>query len=148
MLVKDAMTRWAERVAPGDSLEAAAQAMRTAAIGALVVCERDRPVGLITDRDIVVRGVALGLDPERTPVCDVMTPQVFCCCEDDDLLAAAALMEERAVRRVAVLDAEERLVGMLSVDDLALVDRALAGAIIEHARAPEPPVAGDAVPAP
>lgn len=140
MLVKDAMTRRPETIGPNESLGAAARKMRAAGVGALPVCEKDRLVGMLTDRDIVVRGIAAGEDPERAEVRSAMTTQVVSCVESEDLAAAATLMDEHAVRRMAVLDAGGALVGMLSVDDLALYSRALAGEVIEHSREPGRPV--------
>jgi CBS domain-containing protein len=142
MLVKDAMTRRAETIGPDEPLQSAARKMRTLGIGALPVCERDRLVGMITDRDIVVRGVADGQDPARASVRASMTPQVFYCFEDEPLHDAARLMEERSIRRVMVLDQGKRLVGILSADDLALVDRGLAAEVIERTREPERQVGG------
>lgn len=143
MLVKDAMTRCAETIGAHETLEAAARKMREFGIGALAVCDADeRPIGLVTDRDIVVRGIAQGEDPILADVRTVMTPQLICCSENDDLAGAARLMADRAVRRIAVIDAAEQLVGLLSVDDIALFSRVLAGDVIEHARMPEHSVAG------
>jgi CBS domain-containing protein len=142
MLVKDAMTRRAETIGPDEPLQAAARKMKALGIGALPVCERDRLVGMITDRDIVVRGVADGQDPARAAVRSSMTPQVFYCFEDEPIHDAARLMEERSVRRLMVLDQAKRLVGILSADDLALVDRGLAAEVIERTREPERLVEG------
>ncbi len=136
MLVRDAMTWRAETIGPDETLQAAARKMRELDIGALPVCEQDRLVGMLTDRDIVIRAASEGLDPTLTAVRAAMTPQVIYCFEDEDTHGAARLMEERAVRRLMVLDSRKRLVGMLSVDDLALVDRALAAEVIEHSREP------------
>jgi CBS domain-containing protein len=140
MLVKDAMTRRPETIGPGETLAAAARKMRAAAIGVLPVCEEERLVGMITDRDIVVRAVAAGDDPRLAVVRGAMTPQVVSCPEEEDLEAAATLMDEHAVRRMAVVDAGGHLVGMLSVDDLANFSRALAGEVIEHSRDPGRPL--------
>ena len=140
MLVKDAMSRRPEVIEPAETLAAAARKMRAAGIGALPVCEGGRLVGMITDRDIVVRAVAAGEDPRSGTVRGAMTPQVVSCTEDEELDAAAMLMDEHAVRRMAVLDAAGHLIGVLSVDDLALFSRALAGEVIEHSRDPGRPV--------
>lgn len=139
MLVQDAMTRRAETVGPDETLQAAARRMREVGVGALVVCEGDRPIGLITDRDIVVRSAAEGRDPALDRVRSAMTPQVVSCSEDDELLSAATLMQDRAIRRLAVLDAARRLVGMLSVDDLAPFSRTMAGEILQRSRSPDTP---------
>jgi CBS domain-containing protein len=140
MMVREAMTLRAETIGPDETLAAAARRMREVGVGALVVCEQDRVIGMLTDRDIVVRSIADGRDPGIADVRSAMTPQVVDCPEDEDLAAAAERMERGAVRRAVVLDAEKRLVGLLSVDDIALHSRVLAGQIIEHTRAPERPV--------
>jgi CBS domain-containing protein len=144
MAVKDVMTRRAETTGPEETIERAAERMRDFNIGILPVCHHDRLIGVVTDRDITVRATAAGRGPGRTTVREVMTHQVFTCFEDDDLAGAAALMEQRAVRRLLVLDRDMRLVGVLSVDDVArAVGQArLAGEIVEQAaepRMPEPP---------
>ncbi len=137
MLVADAMTRRAETVGPDEPLAAAARRRKEVGIGALAVCEGDRVVGVITDRDIAVRAVAVGRDATATPVRAAMTSQLVSCREDEDLASAAARMESAAVRRLVVLDAAGKLVGLLSVDDVALQSPTLAGEIVEHALAPE-----------
>ncbi|WP_242392420.1 CBS domain-containing protein [Anaeromyxobacter oryzisoli] len=147
MRVGEAMTVRAETIGPDEALEAAARRMRDTGIGALPVCESDRLVGMITDRDIVVRGVAAGLAPGAAKVRDAMTAQVVYCFEDDELGRGAELMEQHAVRRVMVLDRQKRLVGLLSVDDLAMVSRMLAAEVIEHSREPTLPVEHGGAPA-
>jgi CBS domain-containing protein len=140
MLVRDAMTHRAETIGPDETLEEAARRMRESGVGALTVCENDRLIGFLTDRDIVVRSTAAGEDPTVTDVRSAMTPQVVWCSEDDPLTDAAEIMERMAVRRIAVLNADKRLVGVLSVDDVSLFSRTLAGEVVEHLRAPERPV--------
>jgi CBS domain-containing protein len=140
MLVREAMTHRAETIGPEETLKAAARKMRDAGVGALVVYEDGNVIGLLTDRDIVVRSTAVGQDPAFSSVRSAMTTQVISCCDDDDLTAAAKCMEARAVRRLVVMDEEARLVGMLSVDDVAPHSNTLAGEIIEQVRSPERPV--------
>ncbi len=140
MLVRDAMTYRAETIGPNDTLQAAARAMKQADVGALVVCDEGRVIGILTDRDIVVRSLAEGRNLAEADVRSAMTPQVIECCEDDELEGAATRMASGAVRRLVVLDASKNLVGMLSVDDVALHSPTLAGEIVEHVRAPERPV--------
>jgi CBS domain-containing protein len=150
MLVRHAMTVGAETITPHESLREAARRMRSADIGALVVREEedgDRLHGVLTDRDIVTRAVAAGLDPGLTPVSFAMSPVLIACRDEDPVEEAARLMVEHSVRRLAVLGADGRLVGVLSVDDLALVDRPLAAAVVEHARDPERPPVGLGPPA-
>jgi len=141
MLVSEVMTRRAETVGPGETLQSAARRMREVGVGALAVCEEDRLVGFLTDRDVVVRAVADGADPRVADVRSAMTPQAVTCPEDEELVEAARIMERQGVRRLVVVDEEERVVGMLSLDDVALVSPDLAGEILEHARAPERPIA-------
>ena len=140
MLVRDAMTGGAETIGPDEPLEAAARRMKDRGVGALVVCEDDRIVGMITDRDIVVRAVANGLDPMQTEVRQAMTAHVVECLHDEELEAAALRMEHGLVRRVVVVDADRRPEGMLSIDDVALKSPVLAGEILERVRAPERPI--------
>ena len=137
MLVKDAMTRRAETIGPDETLQAAARKMREISIGALPVCEHDRLVGMLTDRDIVVRSTAEGRDAASATVRTAMTPQVFYCFEEEPLHNAARLMEEHSIRRLMVVDVQKRLVGILSADDLALVARGLAADVLERSREPE-----------
>jgi CBS domain-containing protein len=75
---------------------------------------------MLTDRDIVVRAVAAGLNPKMTVVKDVFTPEVLCCSEEDDIETAARIMEDNQVRRLVVLGDDQAVVGMLSLGDLAL----------------------------
>jgi CBS domain-containing protein len=140
MLVREAMTHRAETIGPQETLEEAARRMRASGVGALAVCEHDRLIGFLTDRDIVVRSTAAGQVPGAVEVRSAMTPQVVWCFEEAPLTQAAEIMERMAIRRIAVLNADRRLVGMLSVDDVALFSRTLAGEVVEHLRAPERPV--------
>jgi CBS domain-containing protein len=140
MLVANAMTRRAETIRPEEPLEVAARKMRDVGVGALAVAEEGRIVGLITDRDIVVRAIAAGRDPLGADVRSAMTAQLVACRADEELVDAAARMEAAGVRRAVVLDEAGGLEGMLSVDDIALHSPTLAGEIVEHARAPERPV--------
>jgi CBS domain-containing protein len=137
MLVREAMTHRAETIGPEETLEVAARRMRDTGVGALAVCEEGRAIGILTDRDIVVRGIAAGRNPAAATVRSAMTAQLIECREDEDLAVAAARMEAGAVRRLVVVDAAERVLGMLSVDDVALHSSSLAGEIIEQVRAPE-----------
>jgi CBS domain-containing protein len=139
MLVKDIMTSGVVTVAADELLEQAGRRMREANVGVLAVCDDERPIGILTDRDIVVRSTAEGQDPRRARVRDAMTPQVVACSDSDGIEAAVAEMRRHAIRRLLVVDAAERLVGILSVDDVALRSPALAGEVIEHALAPDRP---------
>src|SRR5262249_2400898 len=119
MWVRDLMTRDVECVWPDDTLQEAALKMKELDVGPLPVCDYDRVVGMLTDRDITIRAVAEGRDPRSTRVRDVMTQNVVACSDDDPVEEAAQLMQERQIRRLLVLDRDRRLVGILSLGDLA-----------------------------
>jgi CBS domain-containing protein len=141
MFVREVMTRHAATVGAEETLEAAARRMKELGVGALPVLDRGQLAGIVTDRDLTVRAVATGADPRRTAVREAMTPQVVACREDDDIEEAARKMEQRAVRRIMVLDREGGLSGMLSVEDLVGASMALAADVLRHAREPDLPVA-------
>ena len=134
MKVRDIMTAGVECIQPTGTLREAARMMKDLNVGPLPVCgDNDRLVGMITDRDIVIRAVAEGDDPDATPVSSVMTPKILCCYEDQDISEAARLMEKHQVRRLAILNRDKRLVGIVSLGDLAVDsrDEQLAGHTLE-----------------
>ncbi|MGR6321703.1 CBS domain-containing protein [Micromonospora soli] len=102
-----------------DTLTAAAQEMRDSAIGDVVVTDGDHVVGIITDRDITVRGVAENMDPSTTRLNQITTKDVVTVSQYDDAVSAADLMRTYAVRRLPVVD-DGRLVGLVSMGDLAV----------------------------
>lgn len=117
--VAEVMTRGVRSMGPQDRLVLAAQAMDELNVGVIPVCEGERVVGMVTDRDIVVRGVAQDLDPREMKLADVMSTHVRCAHEDDDVDEVLGQMAQAQVRRMPVLDREEKLVGMLSLGDIA-----------------------------
>jgi CBS domain-containing protein len=119
MKIKDVMTKNPVFISPDNSLQDAAQKMQECDCGALLVGENDRLTGMITDRDIVVRAVADGVDITETTVEDVMTDDLVYCYEDQTLEDAADKMEDEQVRRLAVLNREKRLVGIVTLSDIA-----------------------------
>jgi CBS domain-containing protein len=123
MKVKDVMTRDVESVRPDTSLQEAAAKMKALNVGPVPVVEGDRVAGIVTDRDIVVRGIAEGRDPRTTRVQDVMTRDVVCVTETDDVKDAARLMKEHQVRRVLVVSADKKLTGIVSLGDIAVDTR-------------------------
>jgi CBS domain-containing protein len=131
------MTKGAECVSPSTTLQDAARKMRNLDVGPLPVCDNDRLVGVITDRDITVRAVADGSDTRTATVREVMTPQVFCF-EDQDVAEAARIMQENQIRRLVVLNRDKRLVGIVSLGDLAVEtgDQRLAGKTLEKVSQP------------
>jgi CBS domain-containing protein len=120
MRVKEVMTPRVEVIRPDSTLQEAAAKMKSRDIGPLPVCEDGRPVGILTDRDITVRATAEGEDPTAIRVRDIMTPEVVWCFEDDLVSEAARVMQEKQVRRLLVLDRDKRLVGIVSLGDLAV----------------------------
>ena len=117
--ISDAMTRGAHTLSPTDKLVTAAQAMNEYDIGALPVCEGGRLSGMVTDRDLVVRGVAQGAAPDEAAVASVMSPDVCCCYEDEPVADALERMRREQIRRMPVIDRQQRLVGMVALGDLA-----------------------------
>ena len=118
MRISEVMTTEVERVSSDQTAREAASFMLRADAGSIPVCEGDKVVGMITDRDIAVRGVAEGRGPD-TPVSELMSDGIVCAHEDDEVQAVAQRMSEEQVRRMPVVDSEERLVGIVSLGDLA-----------------------------
>ena len=121
MKVKEIMTTGVQVIHPDDSLQAAAQKMSSHDIGFLPVLEANHLVGVITDRDLVLRGVAQGMNSDAMLGREVMTAPVIHCFEDQDVKDVATLMEESQIRRLVVLSRSDgHLVGVVSLGDLAL----------------------------
>jgi CBS domain-containing protein len=120
MKVNEIMTRHVETVEPEATLKDAAQLMDDEDVGALPVCDNDRLVGIITDRDIIVRAVSAGVDPNRSRVADSMTAPTLYCYEDQDVEEIKRMMLEKKVRRLPVLDRSRRMIGIVSSSDLVL----------------------------
>jgi CBS domain-containing protein len=132
MQVQEIMTRNVDLTNPNTSVCDVARTMRADNIGALPVGENDRLVGMVTDRDIVVRAVAEERAPGNTSVREVMSERVYYCFEDDDVEQAARVMAEHQVRRLPVLNRNKRLVGVVALADMArsgtdAIKRALKG---------------------
>jgi len=119
MKVKEAMHKGVNWVDPGTSIADLARLMRHHDIGAIPIGEGDQLIGMVTDRDIVCKGLAQpGFDAKRATARDVMTPGIHCCREDDDLTKAIHHMEELQVRRLPVINQKRRMVGILSLGDI------------------------------
>jgi CBS domain-containing protein len=117
MKVSEVMTTEVETISADQTAREAASFMLRADAGSIPVCEGDRVIGMITDRDIAVRGVAEGRGPD-TPVSELMSDGIVCAHEDDDINKVAQRMSEEQVRRIPVLDSDEKLVGIVSLGDL------------------------------
>ena len=116
--LRDVMTSAVKTVAPDATAQEAAGFMLAADTGAIPVCEDDKVVGMITDRDIAVRGIAEGKGPDCS-VRDLMSSDIICARDTDDVLAVAQRMSDAQVRRLPVVDANDRLVGVVSLGDLS-----------------------------
>src|SRR5262252_7623735 len=120
MKVKDAMHKGVEWVGPDTPVIELAKLMRKHDIGAIPIGENDRLVGMVTDRDIVCKGLAEdGFDVRRVTARDVMTPGIHCCRDDDDLAKAVRHMEALKVRRLPVINKSKRMVGILGLGDIS-----------------------------
>ena len=120
MHLKDIITDNVETIGPDASLQDAAKVMLARDLGFLPVQEDGKVVGVVTDRDIAIRGVAAGMDSKTSTVHDVMTREVFSCGVDDSVEDACAMMEDEQVRRLVVLDNDDELVGIVALADIAL----------------------------
>lgn len=128
--IAEIMSTQVRTIQPQESLRRAAQCMQELDVGALPVCDGERLLGMLTDRDITVRAIADGLDPDQACVSDIMSPDVATCTADQDTEDAKRLMGARQLRRLPVVDKDQRLVGIVSLGDLATresghIDRAL-----------------------
>jgi CBS domain-containing protein len=121
MQVSEVMSNEVNIASPDHSIRDAARMMADIDVGVLPVGENDRLVGMITDRDIAVRAVAAGKGPD-TPVREVMSTDVKYCFEDDDLDEVAHNMADIKLRRLPVLNGKKRLVGIISIADIALAE--------------------------
>ncbi len=132
MKVSEVMTRDVKTVSPDSTAKEAASFMLSEDAGSMPVSDGDRLIGMITDRDIAVRGVAKGHGPD-TPVRELMTDEILCAREDDDIEEIATKMGRAQVRRMPVVDMNDRLCGIVSLGDLSReadkqsADRALEG---------------------
>src|SRR5262249_2247191 len=138
MRVKEVMTPEVECVQADSTLHEAAAKMKARDIGPLPVCDKGWVVGMLTDRDITVRATAEGEDPKVIRVRDIMTSEVVACFEDQLVSEAAQLMQDRQVRRLLVLNRDKKLVGIVSLGDLAVQtgDEQLAGQTLEQVSEP------------
>jgi CBS domain-containing protein len=119
MELKKIMTPEVERLPRDASIQQVAQKMKDLDVGTIPVYDGDRLVGMVTDRDITLRVVAEGRDVASTPAHAVMTPEVIYCFEDQPIEEAAQIMEQHQIRRLIVLNRDKRLVGIVSLGDLA-----------------------------
>jgi CBS domain-containing protein len=140
MQIKEVMTPSPEVISPEATLAEAATMMKRLDVGSLPVGNNDSVVGWITDRDITIRATAEHRNPDAAVVQEAMSPAVVFCTESDDVDGCARLMEEKQIRRVPVLNADRRLVGIVALGDLAVSpDKKLAGEILQKVSEPSRP---------
>ena len=142
MNVSEIMTTNFEMIDAASSLIEASEKMRSLNVGFLPVKEGTRLVGLITDRDIVIRGLAEGLDPGSTQVKDIISSEVVYCYDDDSVEDAARLMEDNQIRRLIIVNHDQTPVGIVSIGDIAVKSgqEELAGEVLERISEPAAPV--------
>jgi CBS domain-containing protein len=136
MKVKDVMHRGAAWVEPATSIQDVARMMRDNDIGSVPVGENDRLVGIVTDRDIICRGIADGADLSTMKAGDVMSKPIIYCRADDELGSAIRIMEKNKIRRLPVIDKNKRLAGMLALGDISEIGgQAAAGEVMRSVSA-------------
>jgi CBS domain-containing protein len=141
MELRNIMTRDVEVVSGSASVKDAAVKMKDLDVGLIPVCEGDRLRGLLSDRDITIRATAAGRDPRETRVEEIMSTDIAYCLEDQEVEEAVSLMEARQIRRLPILNQDKRLVGIISLGDIAVHagDADLAGETLQEISAPSEP---------
>jgi CBS domain-containing protein len=127
MKISEIMTTNVEFVTPETTITELAEKMKSLDVGFLAVCEKDRIAGTVTDRDIVIRGIAGGRDLNSIKTREIMSKEVHWCFENDDIKDVAGKMRDKEVRRMLLLDQNKRLVGVVSIGDLAKVEEQESG---------------------
>lgn len=141
MDIKDIMSRNVEVVSAGASLRDAARKMKELDVGLIPVCDGDRLKGVLTDRDITIRATADGRDPATTMVSEVMSTDLDYGLEDQEVEEAVSVMEARQIRRLPIVNKDKRLIGIVTLADIAVHygDRDLSGEALEEVSAPAEP---------
>jgi len=142
MRVSEVRTHDVQVVSPADTIQKAAACMDDLNVGALPVCDGERLQGVITDRDITVRATAAGHSPSQCKVGDIMTEEIDYVFEDDEVEDAAEKMKARQIRRLPVVNREKKLVGVLSLGDLATKGAGESSATLEKVSSPSRPDRG------
>jgi CBS domain-containing protein len=137
MFVRDVMTAQVNFVASDTPVNEIARLLRDQDIGSVPVADGEKLVGMVTDRDLVVRGMADGVDPRSLRARDVMSPQLVCCAEDQTIEEVLEHMGQEQVRRMPVVDANRRLVGVVSLGDLSRAAQRPAGNALKEISEPE-----------
>ncbi len=136
MQVKEVMTQIVSYAGPDATIPELARQMRDDDIGAVPIAEDDELIGIVTDRDIVVRGLPEGTDVREITAMDVMSPAVLFCSEDQPIEEVLDMMGENQVRRLPVVNKEQRLVGFVSLGDLSQAARTQSGSALQEISQP------------
>lgn len=138
MKIEEIMTNVVRSIQPNSSVQEAAKLMRHHDVGVLPICDNNRIVGIVTDRDIAIRVVAEGIDAAQTPICRIMSADVVYCFDSDDVEDVARLMEAQQVRRLPILNMHLRLAGIVTLGDIAVrANKAdLAGETLQEVSSP------------
>jgi CBS domain-containing protein len=141
MKLRDIMTKNVDVVSPETTLEQAARRMKELNVGSIPVCDGENLKGILTDRDITVRAVALGRDPRDTLAEETMTPNVVFAYEDQPIEEAAKLMSQYQIRRLPIVNRDQQLVGIVSLGDLSVdTDKTkMSGETLENISEPSKP---------
>jgi len=136
--IKEIMTRDVATIHPQASVQEAARKMTERDVGMLPICDGDRVVGLLTDRDITIRAIAEGRNPTRTKVSEIMTAEFFYCFDHEDVQTAVESFEQKQIRRLPVFNRKKQLVGVLSIGDFAvdIGNKLLAGEVLKKVSEP------------
>jgi len=119
MKIREAMCTDFKIIKPTTTLREAAEYMRQCDCGYLPVGENDRLTGAVTDRDIIIHGIAAGHSPDEVKVKDIMTQKIVYCFEEDDVKNAAEIMKQDQIRRLVVLNEDKRMTGVITIGDIA-----------------------------
>jgi CBS domain-containing protein len=136
MQVKEVMTEQVTVVNPDTRVSEIARKMRDEDIGAIPVAENDKMIGMVTDRDIVIRLVSEGRDVNNATAREIMSPKVLYCTDEDDVDDVLENMGEMQIRRLPVVDSEKRLVGVVSLGDLSKAAKRKAGEALKDISQP------------
>ena len=140
--ISDIMTRDVKVISPDGNLQQAAQMMRDQDIGSIPVCNGKKLVGMITDRDIVIRALADGKSPTDVKASDIMTDDIFWCYEDQTAGEVLQQMGDQQIRRIPVINRDKELCGIVSLGDLATRANTDTDETLEDVSSPVPPSHG------
>jgi CBS domain-containing protein len=137
MKLKEIMTSEVEVIHPNDTLQTAASKMHDRDIGFLPVCDGDRLIGVLTDRDLITRALAEGMESKAILGRDLVTSPAIYCFDDQSVDEAAKLMHDNQIRRLVILSRDKRMVGVVSLGDLAIsADDKLSGELLQSVSEP------------